>query len=227
MADSPQAIAAGRWCYEQLLNGTATNSTQCFPQNLAAGKTVIDIFGLCSMVQIATELRGFEWDFWPMPSMPQGPYTDAGPDSYVIPANSKHPKEAWELLHWMVSGTHWQTWQMKTMLGAPVLNSLWNQYYTTLRSVAPPLAHKDLEILNSLGHIHIRDDFKYNDPAATKILKTFGQSIQARKMTVAQAFPLMTAQINALETAQGRSQGKTAKPTARAGARATAKPAPA
>jgi len=212
VADSADAVAAGNWVFGQLLQGTATDISSCYPKNLAANKTVIDGFGLCSMVQIAAEIKGFAWDFWPMPSFPKGAYTSAGPDSYVIAANTKHPKETFELLQWVVGGTSWQTWQMKTMLGAPVLNSLWSEYYTTLRTVAPPLATKDLEILGSLGEIHIREDFKYNDPAATTILKTFGNDIKSQKMAVPQAFQEMTGQINALETAQANAVAKPAAP---------------
>lgn len=210
VADSTEAVAAGNWVFGMLKQGTATDISQCYPKNLMANKTVIDGFGLCSMVEIAAQVKGFEWDFWPMPSLPKGPYTNAGPDSYVIAANSKHPKETFALLNWVVADTVWQTWQMKTLLGAPVLNSLWSEYYTVLRTAAPPLASKDLEVLGSLGEIHIREDFKYNDPAATKILQTYGTDIKSGKMGVSQAFQEMTAQINAMETSEASAAARPA-----------------
>jgi ABC-type glycerol-3-phosphate transport system substrate-binding protein len=204
VADTPEAIAAAEWVFSQLIDQVATNISSCWPKHMAAGQTVIDGFGLCAMAQIASQLRGFAWDFWPMPSFPKGRFTSAGPDSYVIAATSKHPDAAWELLYWFVTDPTWQRWQMRALLGAPAVESLWPEYYEVLATAAPHLRDKDLSVLGQLGHIHIRSDFAFADPQAVAIMKKWGQAIVAQQVSIAQGMVEMTEEINALEASQAK-----------------------
>ncbi len=198
-----QAIEAGNWVYSQLVNGTATNIRSCFPQNLAAGSTMCDGFGLCAMIQTAQQLRGFEWDFWPMPTFPKGLFTHAGSDGYIILSQTKHPEQAWELLKWMTTEPDWQEFTMKTSLLAPFSLNLWDQYVTVVGQVAPPMATKDLGVLRDMGTFVLDSNFKYAIPQTLSIMGNVGSQLLTGKLSVDKGFPLIADQINAVETAQG------------------------
>lgn len=206
-AGSKQAIAAGQWVYPQFSAGTVVNTSGGFPNNLTAGRSLMDNFGLNHLLQIVQQLSGFEYDFWPMPAGPAGAYTNAGPDSYMIPVTSRVAKETFALLNWVVTDPTWQTFQMRAMLGAPVVNSLWPSFYAALRAVAPPLATKNIEIFERMGIIHIDQYFTYDNNQVNTIQQHYGQLIQ-QGMPFQQAFPQMAQQIDAVEQAAA-SGGKT------------------
>ena len=198
---TPAAIAAGHWVFDPLVNGVCQNVHSCFPFNMYYGTAVIDVFGLCSMLMTAQQLRGFDWDFWPMPTFPQGRFTHAGSDAYVIASGTKHPEQAWELVKWLATQPDWQRFQMNAMLLAPVVQNLWDQYDTVVSAVAPPLATKDLTVLRDMGTFVLDSNFAYAPNEAVTIMGTYANQILAGKLSVDAAFPRIAAQINALEQA--------------------------
>lgn len=198
--DKPESIAAGEYVFGMLMSAEATNSTSCFRQNLVQGNTIIDVFGTCAMPQIAA-MHGFQWDFWPMPALPKGPYTNAGPGVMIIAQNTKHPNEAFALLHWLTVEPYWQRWRMRTLLGGPVLNSLWPEYADILQRVAPVFRGKNLTVLGALSNnIHVRRYFAYDNPQAAAIMSTWSAKIVKRQVSVHDAFRQMTQLINAVES---------------------------
>lgn len=208
-AASTNTLAAANFLYPLEAQGVATASGGCFPNTLVSGASMMSIFGLCELIQIAEQVNGFDWDFWPMPHGPAGQFTLAGPDSYIIPANTKVADPTFQLLNWIMTDPTWQQFQIKSMLGAPVTKSFWSYYYTALASVAPPLAGKDLTVLGRLGTSHIPGIYRYDDPAAEAIEVTYGAQIQ-QGTSVTQAFTAMAAQINALEVAKAKAASSSA-----------------
>ncbi len=202
--DTSGAIAAGHWALDPLISGVCQNVRSCFPQNLYAGKAVADGFGLCAMIEMAQQLNGFSWDFWPMPRFPEGTYTVIGPDGYVIASQTKYPEQAWALVKWLTTVPTWQQFQMKAMLLPPVLTSLWDYYEQVVAAVAPPLATKDLSVLRNLGGYVLDSNFKYGQDQTILIMQTVAHEIMAGKTSVDAGFQQIAAQINALEAAQAQ-----------------------
>lgn len=213
-----EAIACGEFWYGALLEGIATTygGGDCFPDGLVhTPPTVVDTFGTCDMPAIAERLKGIKWDLWLMPKMPAGRFTTAGPDSYLMNANTKHPQEAWELLRWVTTEPYWQRWQMRTMLGGPVLNSLWPEYTHVLQQVAPPLRHKNLRVIGQASsEIALRSTFTYADPQADAIANKWGGLILQRKVSVSEGFSSAAREIDALEAASAAGATKLARQVA-------------
>ena len=210
--DSPQAIAAGEWFFDLLLSGKAWLTTSTFPAQWSKGLAVSDIFGMNALPQIAAQFQGQKWDFWPLPSFPQGVFNDSGPDALTVSAISKQPSAAWSFIYWMAAQPDWQRWMMKVELMGPVLNALWPEYVATLQQYAPPLRGKNLGVLTEISsHLAVRSDFEYLPSEATNILNSWGGKILSKSISVAGAFAAAAKQINALETTAAVALGAEAK----------------
>jgi multiple sugar transport system substrate-binding protein len=139
-------LAALTWLYEDLfwpriaVPQDVANWTQFVQGRLG----VLDM-DTWNLLTFALALRGtaVKFDFWPYPIFPAGRATFCTADFYAIAANSRSPDACWELLRWVSVDPTWQRATFKYALRSPALNSLWEEWATTVQTVVPFFHGKD------------------------------------------------------------------------------------
>ncbi len=200
--NSPAAYAAGRWLFDQLHTGVAANLGQQYQANFASGLATTGAFWIQTLPAWVQTLSSMHWNFYPMPNWPVRPATFANSDFWAISAEAKHPDACWELLREVCVGQTYQRTLMKAILFPPALKSLWPDWPRVVRSVAPPLAHKNLE---AFAQYVLHDQaypggvFRYADPQAWGMYGAAAGQMAAGRVGVRQGLQTAAQQIDALE----------------------------
>ena len=216
---SPGGIQAGNWLYDQLFwPGFATTRDLKGPtfgsKEVVTGEVTMQLVWDGLVLDMAQRYTGFNWDFYPPPTFPQGPSCLGTDDFYAIAANTKHPDMAWQLLKFLTydpTPTGWQRSMMKIGMLQPGLNALWDVWIETLKNVAPPLKDKHLEYFKDMalsGRAFPAQFFPYADKQAQTTTKQQMAELWSKKVDVAGAFAQMDHQINAT-IAQAAAKPKT------------------
>ncbi len=215
--DSPQAIACGEFLYPLLLQRAAAaglNQAALFNAGLMASGVVWQGQTLAN----ATQLRGAKWDFYPMPLWPNGRYTYTGENYYAIPAASRVPDAAWELLRWICTDPHYQRTFMHLFLWPPALSALAAEWTAQVRAVAPPLRTKNLAVFRQAvleGRVVPRNGgaFATDDAQAFGLIGSYATRILGRELGVAEAFRQAANRVNSLEASAGHRRARAAAAT--------------
>lgn len=172
--------------------------------NFAAGQIVVgngDTAG--GLIGAAESWRSLKWQLYDEPVYPAGKVAYAASDFYAVSAATAHPEHAWEFMKYLCVGTEWQTWMMKLAMNGPNQKTLYPQWVTTLKAIAPPLANIDLDVFNR----QMQNDepyfgltYKYDDAQAGSALSSNMAPIWTGKSTVPVASAQAVQQINALQS---------------------------
>lgn len=202
------ALSAGEWIYEQLLwPGYAWTSDLMNPNPYPNAQindevTIQLVWGDLPLIHAQT-YHGFVWDYYLPPAFENGPTCEGTDDFFGIPANSKHPEQAWSLLKFIsydASATGWQRQNMQISLIQPCLNSLWDVWISTLQTVAPPLATKNLEIFKTMamnGRAFPEEYYPVGDVQIQSVPDAEMSLLYNQQTSVAAAWKSIEAQINA------------------------------
>ena len=203
-------LQAGSWLYEELLwPGYATvrnvMDPGANPQAQIQDQVVAQlVWGGSQVLYQAEHYTGFLWDYYLPPQFPNG-YTCSGTDDFfAIPASTKHPEQAWELLKFIsydATPTGWQQQNMKITLIQPCLNSLWDMWIHTLQSVAPPLRDKNLNAFKTMalnGRALPEEYFPYGDSQVRNLEQSVLSNLWNQTTTVPSGWHDLDLQINAL-----------------------------
>ena len=143
---APGSLAAGRWMFHELYwpQICATISTPNFYKLMPQGLMSMEPIGSWVLLQKLAAYQGIKWDILPFPVFPAGRTTLSNDDFWALNAQSKHPREAWEVMKWASAGTFWNKFNMKLQLLTPARNDLWDYWVSAAQQVAPPLKGKQL-----------------------------------------------------------------------------------
>ncbi len=204
---SESAILAGKFLYEQLFwPGYATTRDLMGPNAHPTAQiqdqvTIQLVWGSLPLVHAQT-YTDFNWDYYLPPAYPLGPTCMGTDDFFGIPITTKQPELAWDLLKFLTydaTPTGWQQQNMKISLIQPCLNALWDLWIHTMRSVAPPLRQKNLEVFKTMamnGRAFPAEYFPVGDALVTNVPTTQISALWNRQTTVVSAFTEIQSQIN-------------------------------
>jgi multiple sugar transport system substrate-binding protein len=104
MVESPQAIAAAKFLTDMVREQGSPTLAQMGDQNTAFRTQKLGMY-VGNMGDIATwrDLDGFDWNLTMIPAGPEKRVVRMAPDSFAIPTNSKHAKEAWEYIKFVIT----------------------------------------------------------------------------------------------------------------------------
>lgn len=199
------SIACGEFLYGLLFNH-AVNPGWVQPVLFNGGLQASGIVWQGQTLHNASVLQAGRWDFYPMPTWPQGPYTFTNENFYGINAATHQRAAAWELLRWVCVEPEYQRAFMHLFLYPPALKSLYAEWAAQVRAVAPPLRGKRIEVFGT----PLQDNrvvpvnggtFAYDDTQALAVLRSSAQKILARQVSVAGGFAQAAREVNALEAA--------------------------
>jgi hypothetical protein len=202
------AIQVGNYLYEQLFwPGYCTTRDALDPMAHPTAQikdevTTQLVWGFQPLYH-AQYYQGFVWDYYLPPTFPNGPTCMGTDDFFAIPATTKHPEQAWSLLQYISydpSPTGWQQQNMRISLLEPCLNALWDVWASTLRSVAPPLVNKNLEIFKTMalnGRAFPEDYFPIGDPQIQTVPDAEITALWKHEASVPLAFAQIQHQMNA------------------------------
>ena len=200
--NSPAAYAAGRWLFDQLHAGDAGNLGQQYQGKFSSGLATTGAFWIQTLPAWVQTLSSMHWNFYPMPNWPVRPATFANSDFWAISAEAKHPEACWELLRELCVAQTYQRTLMKAILFPPALKSLWPDWPQVVRSVAPPLAHKNLEVFAQYvlhNEAYPSGVFRYADPQAWGLYGAAAAEMAAGRVGVHQGLQSAAQQIDALQ----------------------------
>jgi hypothetical protein len=160
-----------------------------------------------TLVQQAENFGSLTWDYWNMPTWPQGPATFATSNFWAITASSKHPRESWELLKWLAFSQTWARSNIHLFLMSPALKAMWPEWEQTVQALAPPLLGKNVAAFRQLAltdAAYPTAAFDYLDNEAYTAITSgpYGLMSEVIPGTVspADAFPHVVAQVDAIES---------------------------
>ena len=206
------SIACGEFLYGLLFNH-AVNPGWVQPALFNGGLQASGIVWQGQTLHNASVLQAGRWDFYPMPTWPQGQYTFTNENFYGINAATAQSAAAWELLRWICVEPQYQRSFVHLFLYPPALKSLYAQWAAEVRAVAPPLRGKHIEVFG----VPLQDNrvvpvnggaFAYDDAQALTILGSYAQKILARQVSVAGGFAQAAREVNSLEATGRRRQAQ-------------------
>jgi ABC-type glycerol-3-phosphate transport system substrate-binding protein len=187
LAASAQGIACLQYIQDAAKNKVMIPRGDVTP--VANGTAVFSMCGVWTLFSQAQELgTKYKWNTLPVPAWPNGRSTYNNIDFYGINKASKNPDAAWEVLKWITV--------------APGLLSLWDQWQTTVKSVAPPLRDKNIQwyqdaLQNNYSWPAVF--FKYNQPQIIQIIDNWMNQIWSLQVSPQAGLQQMAQQINAIE----------------------------
>ncbi len=202
--DTAESLACGEFLFPMILNGVATTNwgtamQQWFPQGLV---------GILSNWSLPFEnvntFSNVKWNYYPQPVWPKGPATFVNSDFLAINAATKVADVAWEVLRYTAIEPALQKAVMKLTGFSPSLKSLLAEWVAVLRSLAPPLRSKNLEVYEALVYSNRAFpgmDFAHADGQAKTLIGNWAQQIMGRRVSVQGGLRQAAAQVNLLEAA--------------------------
>ncbi len=197
--DAPGSVACGEFLFPLILDGVAT--TNWGPQGFAQGLAGISANWALPIVNVEL-FNNLKWNYYPQPRWPNGPATFVNSDFLAISAATKVADAAWEVLRYVAVEPELQRGVMKLTGQSPSLRSLIAEWTTVLRTVAPPLRTKNLEVYQELiltDRAFPGLDFAYSDAQAKTVIGSWAQQILARRISIGPGLRSAAAQVNALE----------------------------
>ncbi len=204
---SPANVTA----YEWMLDLAKSNAVQLLYGfgAFADGGVAFATAGGWTIQQAAQTFQNMKWDYLPVPTYPAGKATFDNDDFYGINAGTKRPDLAWELLQWICAEPQWQKYFIRITLAEPSLLSLWGEWESLIRAVAPPMNNKSLHFYRDAavqGYAWPQRFFRWSPTQADTTITTWLQQLQAYKISVPAAFAQIDKQLGALETATAGQQ---------------------
>ncbi len=205
---SPSGLRAGKWLYEELFWPGYATARDILDPNAHPTAQIEDLV-VCQLVwgdlplYHAQNYHGFRWDYYLPPTFPKGPTCEGTDDFFAIPRTTRQPELAWDLLKFIsydASPSGWQRSNMRTTLIQPCLNALWDVWIATLRSVAPPLRHKNLEVFKTMamnGRAFPGEYFQVGDLQARQLFGPAMGAIWRRQEGVTVGFQQIDRSVNA------------------------------
>jgi ABC-type glycerol-3-phosphate transport system substrate-binding protein len=188
------------WIYGLLNSNVSGTGASFINDQLIVGST--DTAG--GLINAATAGRSMKWQIYDEPVYPAGKIAYAASDFYAISAATKNPSVVWEFMKYLCVETDWQKWMMKLAMNGPNQKTLYPEWVTTLKAIAPPLANIDLDVFNRQmqnNEPYFGLTFRYDDPQAGSAIGTNLTMVQNRQATVPVATAQATQQVDALEAA--------------------------
>jgi multiple sugar transport system substrate-binding protein len=213
--DDPKAVEAVQWFNQLYWDGVAGgNATDL------ANVPFIEAGSNSLARDLSAWANKFQWTYFPVPRFPAGRFSFEATDFHAVSAATKHPDESWLLIRFLSAEPWWSRFLMKTMLRAPSLVSLFEEYVTTVEAVAPPAVGKNLKYFTQAATSWgvANRVFRYQHANAITVINTWMADAFARRVDVATALRQAALQVNALESsgrvlAVKRSQNAAAFPT--------------
>ena len=202
--DTAESLACGEFLFSMILDGVATTNwgtamQQWFPQGL------VGILSNWHLPFVNVNLfSNMKWNYYPQPVWPKGPATFVNSDFLAINAATKVADVAWEVLRYTAVEPQLQKSVMKLTGFSPSLKSLLTEWVAVLRSLAPPLRSKNLEVYEGLvygNRAFPGMDFAHADGQAKTLIGDWAQKIMARGVSVQGGLRQAAAQVNLLEAA--------------------------
>jgi ABC-type glycerol-3-phosphate transport system substrate-binding protein len=220
LVNQPQGVEALRYLAQLYTQKVAIARVET--GGLASGQAVFCYQGGWQVLPMAMQLgTKVKWDLLPTPYWPGGRATFCNIDFYAINSASKHPDQAWELVRWLTAEPDYQRFQMRATLVEPCLLSLWQEWETLVKQVAPPLANKQLHwytdaALNGYGWPTMF--FKYAPGQTDNVINDWFHRIVSGQVDAQEGANQMANQVNAIQkmaaaSAQALTQVKGRFPT--------------
>lgn len=195
------------WIYGLITSNVSGEGASFVSDQLIVGST--DTAG--GLISAAETGRSLKWQIYDEPLYPSGKISYAASDFYAISAATAHPSVVWEFLKYLCVETGWQTWMMKLAMNGPNQKTLYPQWVTTLKSIAPPLANIDLDVFNRQmqnNEPYFGLTFAYESSQAGSAISTDLSNVASQKISVPVATAQATQQVDALESAGAALSGE-------------------
>jgi multiple sugar transport system substrate-binding protein len=214
--NTPACLQAGQWMYEQLFwPGYATSRNAMLggptgsPQFLTDNVSMITVWdGI--ILELAAGIRdSFPWQIYPYPKFPAGVMCQGTEDFYAISARTKHVEQSWELIKWLSYEKTWQQAMMKIGAMPPARNDLWDQWISTVQTVAPPLKNVNLHYLRDLavsGAARPGEYYAVQDQQMRQLVSPWFTKLWNEVTTVPEAFQECDHIVNAAMTSALKQQ---------------------
>ena len=218
LMDSKAAITAGNWIYPLIWDKTMINRGGL---GMEGAQAVLN--GLTAMYQSAGNMlfeavnvlgTNIKWDVLPMPSWPVRRATNVQVDFYGVNAHYKNQELAWELFKFVAASTETNRFLIRSTLSFPNLVSMWSEWESIVRAVAPMTQHKQLKwwrIAAEQGYGYGHEFWRYLDPQAQSIMGAGISKIWNQKISVQGGYTQIAQQVTAFEkTAERATQRQNA-----------------
>lgn len=208
---TPGSLAAGRWMFEKCYwpKICVTRSAGYWGM-FGSGQLAMRTMGTWELFGSLQSYQNMKWTILPFPIFPAGRATFSTDDFWALNAQSKHPREAWEVIKWASAGTYWNTFNMKLQLLSPARVDLWDQWISVVEAAAPPLKGKGLHWYADAaqkGYAYAPLYYRYDDAQAEDAVggvigKLYSQSLTS----VADGFATADKLVDAIEAAGAKAQ---------------------
>ena len=142
---SDASLSFFKWLVPLIQHGVVRPGVD-FSPDLVQGRIASTMVGSYNTLALAQSWRGGKWDIFPIPVGPAGQVAQVYFDFYGVNAATKQPELSWELCKYLCYESQWSRVLMRIAGRAPGLKTLWGEWVHVLRSVAPVLQHKNLEV---------------------------------------------------------------------------------
>lgn len=201
VANSPATVKANEWAYNLYkANALATGSSGFF--SFTSDQYATAPGPSFFLPTAATSFTSMKWDFWPMPTFPNGLASGSTEDLTAMNPSTKYPDLAWDLMYWLAFEPAWQRSMMRIYLLSPALTSLWDEWVTVVGHTAPSLKTKNLQAFSEIAKANRsfpHQVFAYEATQAETIFADWGKKALANQVSVTEALTQITNQVNALE----------------------------
>ena len=198
--DGREALAFAQWWYPLMHSGVAVwlGAAPPWPQQVACG-----FAGSWSLPLFAQQTT-VKYDFWPQPRWPTGTTAYAGNDYYAVSRTTHQPDLAAGFAIWLATSKAWAQSITRMQLVLPPARSGWDQWQSVVRSVAPPLAHKNLgafTVAALADRAFNHPAFAYLSDAAYGRIGQYTAQMATRQISVPLGLQEATHSVDAFETA--------------------------
>ena len=198
---NPASLKCMQWIYGLIQQGVANTGGSNFVSGQIAVSNADTAGGL---IGAAESWRALKWQIYDEPIYPAGPVAYAASDFYAISAATARPDIAWDFMKYLCVGQDWQRWMMKLAMNGPNQKSLYPEWVTTLKAIAPPLANIDLDVFNR----QMQNDepyfgltFRYQETQAAGAINAQTAPALTQKVDLPTALTQATNQVDAIELA--------------------------
>ncbi len=205
LLDLPGSIAGVEYTAQLILNGVCTFGGGVVNPMLATGQMVFSQGAGGALLWVVENLgSSVKWDIVPYPRWPVRPASSVQVDFYGMNAEVPNQELAWELFKYATIDPAWTRFIMRMTLQQPALLSLWDEWETILRSVAPVLRTKAIQWWKTgaqEGWGYGTRFFKYQPSAAIGVFDQAWPKIWNRQLSVTAACRTIAQQVTAFEAA--------------------------
>jgi len=208
--DQQGSLDALTWTYDLLASGACDTGGADF----ASGhKTTGGMDTAGGLINAARGWNGVKWQLYDEPTYPKGRTAYVWSDFYAISAATKAPDLAWSFLQYLCVAQQWQRWMVKLALNGPNQKSLYTEWAQTVKAVAPPLTHIDLDVFTRQmqnNEPYFGVTFEYADTQSGLVINTDTAPAQKNLAELPTGARQATQQVDALQAASADMAGKQA-----------------